>query len=623
MKTPSIALFALAATFATAQTSHQSGGAEHIVIIDNSHSTPPAVAEILERLELNETHPDVRHVFNNSAFRGFAASMKSHCLELLANMSDISIVEQAVTVTHAAAIPIERQDTAAHWDARGYAPWGLQRISTASFSATNQDPKALDYTYSYANEGQGAGADIYVVDTGLYADHLVFSGRAKPVWVYDNGGFNNIADGHGTHVAGTASGETLGVASNANVFGVQVLRGEGTGWSSNIVAGIDFVIQEHDRRKANASANGHLGSVINMSLAAGGVVSAIDQALSAAIKTGIHVVVAAGNAGQDACSTSPSLGGGLRGGAITVGSVDFQTKHSSFSNYGDCVDVYAPGESIISAWIGAPDNVNLLSGTSMATPHVTGIVAYAMANSTLANDPGLMKEWIRMQGLVLPDGTILANNGVQTGGPAATSGNIGFSRRRSFTTITSANSGIHKRAVSASGLQSLANWFMNLFGKHHHHRRSEVALSEDETNELRYRLLATLLANSNTAENKKRGISASGLQSLADWFMTLFGKHHHHKRAISTSGLQSLANWCIGLFKKHHHKRDDSPKLETRAISASALQSLANFFLSLFGKHYHKRDGIELQPRALNVSGLQSLANWFINLFGRHHHHKR
>lgn len=376
--------------------SHESGGEEHIVIIDKNAPVPPRVAEVLNRLDLHENHSDVRHVFNNSAFQGFAASMKSHCLDLLANMSDVSMVEKAVTVSRA---DISRHD----------APWGLQRISTSSSLAGS--PQNMDFTYTYTDGNLGEGSDIYIIDTGVYTSHNVFNGRASMLWSFD--GNMEDRDGHGTHVAGTAAGSILGVASNANIYGVKALDADGGGWSSNVVAAIDFVIQRHDARRSKPSSK-FAGSVMSMSLATSEPVTAITQAVSAAISSGVHAIVAAGNSGTDACTSSPASSGGEHGSAITVGAIDISTQIASFSNTGSCVDVYAPGVDVVSSWIGSSNMVNVLSGTSMATPHVTGIVAYAMAiNETLAQNPGLMKEWVRMVALPMSGGGLLANNGVQ------------------------------------------------------------------------------------------------------------------------------------------------------------------------------------------------------------------
>lgn len=233
------------------------------------------------------------------------------------------------------------------------------------------------------------------------------------LWTFDNDPAD--LDGHGTHVSGTAAGDILGIASNANVFGVKALDAQGGGWSSNVVAGIDQVIANHDNRRRNTD---FLGSVMSMSLSSGSPVQAITAAINAAIQAGVHTCVAAGNDGEDACETSPASSGGTQGPAITVGSVGMAGMRSTFSNYGRCVDVYAPGEDIISSWIGSPNMINSLTGTSMATPHVTGIVAYAMSNKTLADSPSLMKQWIRMTALSLsqgPNTILLANNGVQGG----------------------------------------------------------------------------------------------------------------------------------------------------------------------------------------------------------------
>lgn len=418
---------------------HESGGSEHVVIIDKSNPTPPRVADVLERLALHEGHADVHRIFNNSAFVGFAASMKAHCLDLLANMTDVRRVEASVNVQHAGFFPPSsssssnplldrRQTSSSAYTTRPDAPWGLQRISTAA--NVHGNAKAMDYTYSYPStaaddDSLGQGADIYILDTGVYTAHNIFGGRAEMLWSYDD----SLADvdGHGTHVAGTAGGAILGVASNANLFGVKALDADGGGYSSNVVAGIDYIVNAHDRRKREQGEK-FVGSVISVSLAASGTVAAISDAVEAAVEAGVHVVVAAGNNAADACGTSPSDSGGQGGPAITVGSVGMEGWSSSFSNYGGCVDVYAPGEEIISSWIGGRNMIESLSGTSMATPHVTGIVAGAMGNATLAADPGLMKEWVRMQAVASPNRDILvANNGVKSLGDGG-DGVLGFEK---------------------------------------------------------------------------------------------------------------------------------------------------------------------------------------------------
>lgn len=409
---------------------HEDGGEEHIVIIDKSAPIPPRVADILERLALDESNPDVHHVFNNSAFQGFAANMKHHCLDLLANMTDVSLVEATTTVQstlhhHRRSSLIATTGDTNSYDTRTHSPWGLQRISTNNADTISGDPSRMDYSYNYANTNLGAAADVYIIDTGLYTQHNDFGDRAHELWSFDSQ--PSDPDGHGTHVAGTAAGHLLGVASNANVFGVRALDSEGGGWSSNVVAAINRVIQAHDSRQANPDIQS-AGSVMSLSLAASAPVAAIDTAIQSAIEAGVHACVAAGNTGTDACASSPASAGGTHGAAITVGSVGMTDARSSFSNYGSCVDVYAPGEDIISAWPGDPNYINSLSGTSMATPHVTGIVAYAIgANATLAADPGLMKEWVRNNGELLGrekvgdkgweevGEMILANNGVRGG----------------------------------------------------------------------------------------------------------------------------------------------------------------------------------------------------------------
>lgn len=152
-----------------APTAHQPGE-EYTVVLDPAHPQQPEVSHILERISLHPTHQDVRHVYNNTAFRGFSAKMQSHCIDALRNMSEVAVVEKAIPM---------RSSTTARVDA----PWGLQRISTAYNVPGNGD--GLTYTYTYGNSGLGQGADIYIVDTGIYTEHTAFNGRAEMLFSFD------------------------------------------------------------------------------------------------------------------------------------------------------------------------------------------------------------------------------------------------------------------------------------------------------------------------------------------------------------------------------------------------------------------------------------------------------
>lgn len=213
----------------------------------------------------------------------------------------------------------------------------------------------------------------------------------------------------------------LGVASGANLIGVKVLGDTGSGTTSDSIAGIDYVINQHTDRQSEA---GFVGSVMSMSWGLDGVSRAIQTAIGAALDAGVHVSMAAGNSGDDACKTSPSMAGGHNSAAVVVGSINEASEISSFSNTGPCVDLYAPGENVLSSWIGAPNVLNFLNGTSMACPHATGVMAYLMAcNATLAASPAALKAELLNMALtnvvsgaaVAGDSFLLLNNGM-TGG---------------------------------------------------------------------------------------------------------------------------------------------------------------------------------------------------------------
>ncbi|KXN90044.1 Cuticle-degrading protease [Leucoagaricus sp. SymC.cos] len=258
------------------------------------------------------------------------------------------------------------------------APWGLQRISQrAKLSST--DTSALTYTYTYGSN-PGAGVDIYVVDTGIYTAHSQFGGRAT--WGATFGGYADTdGNGHGTHCAGTAAGSQYGVAKSANLVAVKVLSDAGSGAISDIISGLNYILSS-----ANSSGR---PSIVSMSLG-GSASSSLDSAVASLTSAGVHVVVAAGNSNTDAGSTSPARAPS----AITVGASTIADARASFSNYGSVVDVFAPGQNIISSWIGGTTATNNISGTSMATPHVAGLVAYLIdknGNSSPAQISSLLK----------------------------------------------------------------------------------------------------------------------------------------------------------------------------------------------------------------------------------------
>ncbi|KAF9031931.1 peptidase S8/S53 domain-containing protein [Panaeolus papilionaceus] len=208
----------------------------------------------------------------------------------------------------------------------------------------------------------GGCADIYVVDTGIYTTHAQFEGRAR--W---GGTFGNYTSGdgsgHGTHCAGTAVGKQFGVAKAATVYAVKVLSDAGSGTTTDIINGLNWVMN-------NVRATGRPG-VVSMSLG-GGVSTALDNALTSLTSAGIHVAVAGGNSNADAGNTSPAR----VPSAITVGATTFADARLMTSSYGSVLDIWAPGQSIMSAWIGSPTATNILSGSSMAAPHVAGLIAY-------------------------------------------------------------------------------------------------------------------------------------------------------------------------------------------------------------------------------------------------------
>ena len=252
------------------------------------------------------------------------------------------------------------------------APWGLARIShraTLSFATYNQ------YLYS---EQAGAGVDAYVIDTGTYVNHTDFEGRASWGKTVPTGDVDEDGNGHGTHCSGTIAGKQYGVSKKARIVAVKVLRSNGSGSMSDVIKGVEWAAASHIR-KAQDAADGKgdktfKGSVANMSLG-GGKSPGLDRMVNAAVDAGMHFAVAAGNDNGDSCNYSPASAEK----AITVGASTLLDERAYFSNFGKCNDIFAPGLNIMSTWIGGPNNTNTISGTSMATPHIVGLVAYFLS----------------------------------------------------------------------------------------------------------------------------------------------------------------------------------------------------------------------------------------------------
>jgi subtilisin family serine protease len=321
------------------------------IIVYKDSTEASDVEDDVNELELNE-NVKTKHVYNK-VFNGYSAILSPSALEKVKKNPKVDYVEkdQVMRINTQVLNPT----------------WGLDRIDQVSLP--------LSTTYSYVSAG--TGVDAYIIDTGILVNHSDFGSRAV-------GGFSSIGtstnwidqNGHGTHVAGTVGGNMYGVAKDIKLIAVRVLDAAGSGTTSGVIAGINWAISHHTTRPA----------VANMSLG-GGASSALDLAVNNAIKDGIVMCVAAGNNSADAGRYSPArvtaaITVGATGAYPTLG-INYDAM-ASYSNYGSVVDIFAPGTSIQSDWITSTGATALLSGTSMATPHVTGVAALYLAQNPLA-----------------------------------------------------------------------------------------------------------------------------------------------------------------------------------------------------------------------------------------------
>ncbi|KAF9556363.1 serine proteinase [Agrocybe pediades] len=328
----------------------------HIVLLHDTVDQAQVVSGIRN---INSPQPGRGVTHQYHAINGFAGFFDDATLAALqTNPGVLAIVEDSIMYTCMVS---------------GHEPWGLGRVSSEHRISPADTYTSSEMVYSYSYDAQaGSGVDIYVLDTGVRVTHKDFDGRATWSGVFitkpddDTDSKEVDANGHGTHCAATAIGTKFGVAKLANVLAVKVLNHKGKGSASDIIAGMNHVLDE--------ASNSGRPSVVSMSLGGPGN-RALDDAARKLVRHGIHVVVAAGNQNEDSINRSPARGLEV----ITVGASTILDERADFSNFGHLVNIFAPGVHITSASNKSDTGTAVKSGTSMATPHVSGMVAYVIS----------------------------------------------------------------------------------------------------------------------------------------------------------------------------------------------------------------------------------------------------
>lgn len=320
---------------------------QYIVVLKNE--MPPSEREALLNNLAKEHKGKVSRVFKH-VLNGGLMTLSQAKAEALAHNANVLYVEQDSTVWTSG-----RPSDSKPSDTQLSTTWGLDRI--------DQRNLPLDGVYTYTTTATDVTA--YVIDTGIRISHTEFGGRASiGIDVIGGSGSGGDCVGHGTHVAGTIGGNLYGVAKEVKLISVRVLGCDGSGYISGVIAGVDWATEDATSSSKTA--------VANMSLIGGGSLS-LDNAVIHSIQSGVTYALAAGNSNKDACRYSPARIN--EPGALTVAASTAADARASYSNYGKCVDIFAPGSSITSAWNSSDTALNTISGTSMATPHVAGVAA--------------------------------------------------------------------------------------------------------------------------------------------------------------------------------------------------------------------------------------------------------
>jgi subtilisin family serine protease len=324
------------------------------------------------------------------AINGFAGALTDAQVAALKANPAVTLVER----DQVASVDTTEPTVHSGWDT-----WGLDRT----------DQRALPLSSSYTHTNTGAGVHVYMFDTGIRFSHVEFGGRASAYYDAIGDGQNgNDCNGHGTHTSGTVggglAGQVTGIANGVTLHSVRILDCTGNGTSAQFLAGLDYVTANHQSP-----------AVASMSVGFNGIVSSVDTAVQNMINSGVTTVVAAGNSRLDACNYTPSR----VAAAITVAASDSTDHRASFSNKGSCVDLYAPGVAVWSSWYTSDSALARLDGTSMATPHVSGVAALYLQSNPGAS-PATVASYIvnnATQNVILqnPTGTpnrLLYSNGL-------------------------------------------------------------------------------------------------------------------------------------------------------------------------------------------------------------------